>query len=104
MRGSTQQVARILFEKLQLTPGRKGKTGYSTDTRVLRSIRGEHEIVAVIEEWRELSKLLNTYLGPLPSLLGEDGRLHTTFNQAVASTGRISTTHPKLPGIPIRTD
>ena len=71
MLGSTQQVARILFEKLELTAGRKGKTGYSTDTRVLRSIRGEHEIVAVIEEWRELSKLLNTYLGPLPSLIGE---------------------------------
>ena len=74
MLGSTQQVARILFEKLQLTPGRKGKTGYSTDTRVLRSIRDEHEIVPVIEEWREYSKLLNTYLGPLPSLLSEDGR------------------------------
>ena len=57
MIGSTQQVARILFEKLGLTPGRKGKTGYSTDTRVLRTIRGEHEIVDVIEEWRELSKL-----------------------------------------------
>src|SRR5438874_5814905 len=84
MLGSTQQVARILFEKLELTPGRKGKTGYSTDTRVLRTIRGEHEIVPVIEEWREYSKLLNTYLGPLPSLLGEDGRLHTTFNQTVA--------------------
>ena len=67
MLGSTQQVARILFEKLELTPGRKGKTGYSTDTRVLRTIRGEHEIVGVIEEWRELSKLINTYLGPLPS-------------------------------------
>ena len=66
MLGSTQQVARILFEKLDLTPGRKGKTGYSTDTRVLRTIRGEHEIVGVIEEWRELSKLINTYLGPLP--------------------------------------
>ncbi|MDQ3857188.1 MAG: DNA polymerase, partial [Actinomycetota bacterium] len=85
MVGSTQQVARILFEKLGLTAGRKGKTGYSTDTRVLRAIRGEHSIVAVIEEWRELSKLLNTYLGPLPSLIGEDGRLHTTFNQTVAS-------------------
>src|SRR6266566_1355305 len=57
MLGSTQQVARILFEKLQLTPGRKGKTGYSTDTRVLRTIRGEHELVGVIEEWREYSKI-----------------------------------------------
>src|SRR5437868_2921666 len=103
MLGSTQQVARILFEKLDLTPGRKGKTGYSTDTRVLRTIRSEHEIVPVIEEWREYSKLLNTYLGPLPSLLGEDGRLHTTFNQTVAATGRLSTSNPNLQAIPIRT-
>jgi DNA polymerase I len=105
MLGSTQQVARILFEQLQLTPGRKGKTGYSTDTRVLRTIRHEHEIVGVIEEWREYSKLLNTYLGPLPSLISEaDGRLHTTFNQTVASTGRLSTTNPNLQAIPIRTE
>jgi len=102
--GSTQQVARILFEKLGLTPGRKGKTGYSTDTRVLRTIRHEHPIVEAIEEWREYSKLLNTYLGPLPSLLGEDGRLHTTFNQAVAATGRLSTSNPNLQAIPIRTE
>ena len=104
MLGSTQQVARVLFEELKLTPGRKGKTGYSTDTRVLRSIRSEHEIVGVIEEWREYSKLLNTYLGPLPTLIGEDGRLHTTFNQTVAATGRLSTTSPNLQAIPIRTE
>ncbi len=105
MIGSTQQVARILFEKLELTPGRKGKTGYSTDTRVLRSIRDEHPIIPVIEEWREYSKLLNTYLGPLPSLISEeDGRLHTTFNQAVAATGRLSTSNPNLQSIPIRTE
>jgi DNA polymerase-1 len=104
MLGSTQQVARILFEKLGLTAGRKGKTGYSTDTRVLRSIRADHEIVPVLEEWRELSKLLNTYLVPLPSLIDEEGRLHTTFNQAVASTGRLSTTNPNLQAIPVRTE
>jgi DNA polymerase I len=104
MLGSTQQVARILFEKLGLTPGRKGKTGYSTDTRVLRAIREEHELVAVLEEWREYSKLLNTYLGPLPTLISEeDGRLHTHFNQAVAATGRLSTSNPNLQSIPIRT-
>jgi DNA polymerase-1 len=103
--GSTQQVGRILFEKLELSPGRKGKTGYSTDTRVLRAIRDEHPIVPVIEEWREYSKLLNTYLGPLPSLIStDDGRLHTTFNQAVAATGRLSTTNPNLQSIPIRTE
>jgi DNA polymerase I len=104
MLGSTQQVARILFEKLGLTPGRKGKTGYSTDTRVLRTIRGEHEVVPVLEEWRELTKLINTYLGPLPSMIGEDGRLHTTFNQSVAATGRLSTSNPNLQAIPIRTE
>jgi len=102
--GSTQQVARILFEVLGLTAGRKGKTGYSTDTRVLRAIRGDHAIVPVIEEWRELTKLLNTYLLPLPALIDErDGRLHTTFNQAVAATGRLSTTSPNLQSIPVRT-
>src|SRR5204862_5889880 len=105
MLGSTQQVARILFETLGLTPGRKGKTGYSTDTRVLRTIRGEHEIVPVLEEWREYSRLLNTYLEPLPGLISErDGRLHTTFNQTVAATGRLSTTSPNLQSIPVRTE
>src|SRR5690349_14210508 len=102
--GSPQQLGRVLFEKLELTAGRKGKTGYSTDAKVLRAIREEHEIVEVVEEWRELSKLLNTYLRPLPSLIGEDGRLHTTFNQAVAATGRLSTTNPNLQSIPIRTE
>jgi DNA polymerase-1 len=105
MLGSTQQVARVLFEVLGLTAGRRGKTGYSTDARVLRSIRSEHEIVGVIEEWREYSKLLNTYLEPLPGLISaEDGRLHTHLNQAVASTGRLSTSNPNLQAIPIRTE
>jgi DNA polymerase-1 len=104
MLGSTQQVARVLFEQLGLTPGRKGKTGYSTDTRVLQTIRDEHEIVPVIEEWRELTKLVNTYLGPLPEMIGTDGRLHTTVNQAVAATGRLSTSNPNLQAIPIRTE
>jgi DNA polymerase-1 len=103
--GSTQQLARILFEKLGLTAGRKGKTGYSTDTRVLRAIRDDHAIVPIVEEWRELTKLLNTYLLPLPTLIDPaDGRLHTTFNQAVAATGRLSTTSPNLQSIPVRTE
>src|SRR4029079_13793324 len=88
-----------------LAAGRKGKTGYSTDAKVLRGLRDQHELVPTIEEWRELSKLLNTYLGPLPALISEDtGRLHTTINQTVASTGRLSTTSPNLQSIPIRTD
>jgi DNA polymerase-1 len=103
--GSTQQLARILFEKLGLTAGRKGKTGYSTDARVLRAIRDDHPIVPIVEEWRELTKLLNTYLLPLPGLIDErDGRLHTTINQAVAATGRLSTTNPNLQSIPVRTE
>jgi DNA polymerase-1 len=102
--GSPVQLGRVLFERLGLTPGRKGKTGYSTDTKVLRAIRSDHEIVPVIEEWREYTKLLNTYLGPLPDMIGADGRLHTTFNQAVASTGRLSTSNPNLQAIPIRTE
>ena len=102
--GSPQQLGRILFEKLELTPGRKGKTGYSTDGKVLQTIRADHEIVPVIEEWRELTKLVNTYLGPLPTLIGEDLRLHTTINQSVAATGRLSTSSPNLQAIPIRTE
>src|SRR4029079_3560706 len=102
--GSTPQWCRSLFEKLQLTPGRKGKTGYSTDTRVLRTIRHEHEIVGLLEEWRELTKLIITYLAPVPGRIDEDGRLHTTFNQAVAATGRLSTSNPNLQAIPIRTE
>ena len=102
--GSPVQLGRILFEKLGLTPGRKGKTGYSTDGKVLRAIRGDHEIVPALEEWRELTKLVNTYLGPLPTLLGEDGRLHTSINQTVAATGRLSTSNPNLQSIPIRTE
>jgi DNA polymerase-1 len=102
--GSPMQLGRVLFEKLALTPGRKGKTGYSTDGKVLRAIRGDHEIIPVIEEWRELTKLVNTYLGPLPTLIGQDGRLHTTINQHVAATGRLSTSSPNLQAIPIRTE
>ena len=103
--GSPQQLGRVLFEKLGLTAGRKGKTGYSTDSKVLRTIRGDHPLVPVVEEWRELTKLLNTYLRPLPSLISDDdGRLHTHFNQTVASTGRLSTSDPNLQSIPVRTE
>jgi DNA polymerase-1 len=103
--GSPQQLGRVLFEQLGLQAGRKGKTGYSTDAKVLRGIREAHPIVPVIEEWREYSKLLNTYLGPLPSMISpDDGRLHTTFNQTVAATGRLSTSDPNLQAIPIRTE
>ena len=102
--GSPQQLSEVLFEKLGLSRKRRGKTGYSTDARVLQAIRGEHEIISRIERWRELTKLESTYLEALPALLGEDGRLHTTFNQTATTTGRLSSTDPNLQNIPIRTE
>lgn len=103
--GSPQQVGRVLFEKLGLSRKRRGKTGFSTDARVLAQIREEHPIVEKIEQWRELTKLKNTYLDSLPDLIDPaTGRVHTTFNQASTTTGRLSSTNPNLQNIPIRTE
>ena len=101
--GSPKQLEEILFAKLGLSRKRRGKTGYSTDARVLQAIRDEHPIVAKIERWRELTKLAQTYLDALPELIAEDGRLHTTLNQTAATTGRLSSNNPNLQNIPIRT-
>ncbi|MDQ6914742.1 MAG: DNA polymerase I [Actinomycetota bacterium] len=103
--GSPQQLSEVLFVKLGLSRKRRGKTGYSTDARVLAAIRDEHEIIPKIERWRELTKLNSTYLEALPALIDErDGRLHTTFNQTATTTGRLSSTDPNLQNIPIRTE
>jgi DNA polymerase-1 len=103
--GSPQQLSEVLFVKLGLSRKRRGKTGYSTDARVLQAIRDEHEIIPKIERWRELTKLASTYLEALPALIDErDGRLHTTFNQTATTTGRLSSTDPNLQNIPIRTE
>jgi DNA polymerase-1 len=103
--GSPQQLGQVLFEELGLSRKRRGKTGYSTDARVLGQIRDEHEIVAKIERWREVTKLKNTYLDSLPSLIDErTGRIHTTFSQVRAATGRLSSTNPNLQNIPIRSE
>ena len=102
--GSPQQLGEVLFEELKLSRKRRGKTGYSTDARVLSQIRDEHEIVPKIERWREVTKLTNTYLDSLPELIDENGRIHTTFSQVRAATGRLSSTNPNLQNIPIRSD
>jgi DNA polymerase I len=101
--GSPAQLGEILFVKLGLSRKRRGKTGFSTDARVLASIRHEHEIIVLIERWRELSTLVKTYLEPLPELVDGQSRLHTTFLQSVATTGRLSSTNPNLQNVPIRT-
>ncbi len=101
--GSPQQLGEILFERLGLSRKRRGKTGYSTDARVLQAIRSEHEIVPRIERWRELSTLIKTYLDVLPEQADAESRIHTTFLQAVAQTGRLSSTNPNMQNVPIRT-
>ena len=101
--GSPRQLEEVLFSKLGLSRKRRGKTGYSTDARVLQAIRDEHPIIAKIERWRELTKLAQTYLDALPLLVDERSRLHTTFNQTAAATGRLSSNRPNLQNIPIRT-
>jgi DNA polymerase I len=102
--GSPKQLEEILFGKLGLSRKRRGKTGYSTDARVLQAIRDEHPAIPKIERWRELTKLAQTYLDALPLLIAADGRLHTTFNQTAATTGRLSSNNPNLQNIPIRTE
>ncbi|HYM59142.1 MAG TPA: DNA polymerase I [Solirubrobacteraceae bacterium] len=102
--GSPQQLGHILFEKLELSRKRRGKTGFSTDARVLQAIRDEHPIIPRIERFRELSKLAQTYLDALPAWIGEDGRLHTTFLQTSTTTGRLASINPNLQNIPIRTE
>ena len=101
--GSPQQLGAVLFDKLGLTRKRKGKTGYSTDARVLQAIREEHEIVPLVERWRELNQLLKTYLDALPSLVDDESRIHTTFVQASTATGRLSSVNPNLQNVPVRT-
>lgn len=103
---SPAQLSEVLFTKLQLpTAGiKKGKTSYSTGQKELDKLKGQHPIIELIERTRELAKLKNTYVDTLPLLADKNHRIHTTFNQDVASTGRLSSTNPNLQNIPVRTD
>ena len=104
--GSPQQLSEVLFTELKLTTAgiKKGKTGHSTGQKELDKLRGQHPIIELIEQTRELAKLKNTYVDALPKLTDENGRIHTTFNQDVVSTGRLSSTNPNLQNIPVRTE
>ncbi|MEA2612990.1 MAG: polymerase, partial [Chloroflexota bacterium] len=102
--GSPKQLEQILFFELNLPKGKRTKTGYSTDASVLEELRPAHPMIDKLLEWRVYTKLRSTYVEALPSLMAADGRLHTTFHQAVASTGRLSSSDPNLQNIPIRTE
>jgi DNA polymerase-1 len=101
---SVKQLRTVLYEDLGLQPGRKTKTGFSTDARTLESLRGQHPIVEVLLRYREVEKLRSTYGETLAAEVAPDGRIHATFRQTVARTGRLSSDRPNLHNIPVRTD
>lgn len=102
--GSPKQLGEILFDKLKLPGAQKTKTGYATGVEVLGDLAAEHEIVREVLNWRELTKLKSTYADALQNLIREDGRIHTTYHQTGAATGRLSSNDPNLQNIPIRTE
>jgi len=102
---SPSQLQKILYDKLGLKTGKKTKTGFSTDARALEALRGEHPIIDSILDYRQVSKLKSTYSDALPNLIHPlTGRVHTSYNQTIASTGRLSSNNPNLQNIPIRTE
>lgn len=102
--GSPKQIGEVLFEKMSLPGGKKTKTGWATGVEILGELAEQHEIAAGILQYRELTKLKSTYADSLPKMVKGDGRIHTTFNQTVAATGRLSSTDPNLQNIPVRTE
>jgi DNA polymerase-1 len=101
--GSPQQLSQVLFEELKLPKTRRTKQGYSTDAQAIEALRGVHPIIDVLLEWRELTKLRSTYIEALPAAVDpRDGRIHTTFVQVVAATGRLSSNNPNMQNIPVR--
>ncbi len=102
--GSPQQLGAVLFERLALPSGGRSKTGWATGIEVLQPLAREHEVVAAVLEYREVTKLKNTYIDVIPKLVGGDGRLRTIFNQTSTATGRLSSTNPNLQNVPVRTE
>ena len=100
---STKQLE-ILFDELNLPVIKRTKTGYSTDMEVLEALQDSHEIVADILEYRQMQKLQSTYVDGLLASIHDDGRVHTTFRQNIAATGRLSSTEPNIQNIPVRSD
>ncbi len=103
---SPRQVGELLFDKLRLDDkAKKSKTGqYSTSEEVLMALKDRHEIVGLILDYRALSKLISTYISALPGYIGEDGKIHTTYNQTVTATGRLSSSNPNLQNLPVRSE
>ena len=101
---SPKQLGELLFDKLGLPPVKKTKTGYSTNADVLEKLKAKHPIIPAIMDYRMLTKLKSTYADGLLKVIGEDGRIHTTFQNLVTATGRLSSTEPNLQNIPVRTD
>lgn len=102
--GSPKQLGEVLFDRMKLPGAVKTKTGYATGAEVLQLVPPEYEIAAEVLNWRELTRLKSTYADSLEKLIGADGRIHTTYNQTVAATGRLSSNDPNLQNIPIRTE
>lgn len=101
---STKQLGELLFDKLGLPPVKKTKTGYSTNADVLQKLKNKHPIIPAIMDYRMLTKLKSTYADGLLAVIGQDGRIHTTFQNLVTATGRLSSTEPNLQNIPVRTE
>ena len=103
--GSPPQLSAVLFEEIGLPKTRKTKQGYSTDAQSIEGLRGVHPIIDTILRWREMTKLRSTYIETLPGAVDpKDLRIHTTFDQAVAATGRLSSNNPNLQNIPVRSE
>lgn len=101
---SPKQLGRILFEVLGLPAGKKNQRGYSTDAKTLKGLEDKHPIASKVLRYRELAKMQSTYIDALPSMRAGDGRVHTSFNQTVTTTGRLSSSNPNLQNIPVRTE